>query len=107
MTQHHQAAYYYMPASAERPAEIIEILNSDRPYIQVPMREEDVMLEAFFMREMSEDEIKSHGSNQVWQIFGTWGELIDDHLKHHVNDYILAELFRYKDQYPLPEGMAA
>ncbi|MBD1398351.1 hypothetical protein H9Q13_14360 [Pontibacter sp. JH31] len=107
MILQHQAAYYYMSANAERPAEIIEILNSDRPYVQVPMREEDVMLEAFFVRDMSAEEIQSHGNNQVWQIFGTWGELIDDHLKLHVNDYVLAELFHYKNQYPLPEGMAA
>lgn len=96
-----------MPASEERPAEIIQIMNTDRRYIQVPMREEDIVLEAFFQRDMTVAEIDSFGSNQVWQIFGTWHDLLDDHLRFDVSDFVLSELSRYRDQFPLPKGIAA
>lgn len=107
MKRPYQAFYFYMPASDERPSELIEILNCDNKYIQVPMREEDIVLEAFFVRDMTEKEIQNFSNTQVWQIFATWGELLEDHLRYHVDTFVLSELNRYKNQFPLPEGMAA
>ncbi|WP_461490540.1 hypothetical protein [Pontibacter sp. HJ8] len=107
MRNQHQAAYFYLPASEGRSAEIILIVNSDRRFVQVPMREEDVVLEAFFQRDMTEMEINSFGTNQVWQIFGTWNDLADDHIRYRVSDYVLSELYYFKDLFPLSEGMAA
>jgi hypothetical protein len=103
----HQVAYFYMPANDERPAELIEILNCDRSYVHVPMRDEDVTLDAFFVRDMTEAEIQNFSDNQIWQIFGSWGELLEDHLRYKVTQSILLELDRLKQQFPLPEGMAA
>jgi hypothetical protein len=105
--QPHQAAYFYMPANDGRPAELIEILNCSRTYIHVPMREEDVMLDAFFVRDMTEVEIQNFSDAQVWQIFGSWDELLEDHHRYKVENHVVSILMRFKDQYPLPEGMAA
>ncbi|WP_157578489.1 hypothetical protein [Pontibacter roseus] len=103
-----QVAYFYMPSSEGRPAEIIEIMNIDSRFIQVPMREEDVELESFFQRNMTEVEIYTFGTGQqVWQIFNSWGELAEDHVKFNVDNPTLSELFRYKNRFSLPEGMAA
>jgi hypothetical protein len=107
MTQIHQAAYFYMPANDDRPAELIEILNCTRNYIHVPMREEDVTLDAFFVRDMTEAEIQNFSGGQVWQIFGSWDELMEDHQRYKVDSPVLSELVRFKAQFPLPEGMAA
>ena len=107
MKNRKQTAYFYLPASDERSSEIIQILNAGELHIQVPMREEDVVLESFFQRDMTEAEINWYGSQEVWQIFGTWGELVDDHFKFKVSDYILSELSHFKHQFPLPEEMAA
>lgn len=103
----HQVAYFYMPPNEERPAELIEILNSDRTYIHVPMREEDVTLDAIFMREMTEVEIQNFSGNQIWQIFASWDELQDDHIRYKVSANIMAELEQIRQKYPLPENMAA
>jgi hypothetical protein len=107
MTNPYQAAYFYLPASEGRPAEIILIVNSDKRFIEVPMREEDVVLESFFQRDMTDVEIKTLGNNQVWQIFGSWNDLADDHIRYQVSDYVLSELFYFKELFPLSEGMAA
>ena len=107
VVQPHQVAYFYMPANEERPAELIEILNCTRTYIHVPMREEDVTLDAFFVRDMTEAEVQNFSNGQVWQIFGSWDELLEDHNRYKVENHIVSVLMRFKGQYPLPEGMAA
>ena len=107
MKNQHLTAYFYLPASDERPSEIIQILNANELLIQVPMREEDVVLESFFQREMTEAEIGKYGRQEVWQIFGSWSELIEDHFKLQVSEYVLSQLSHFKRQFYLPEGMAA
>ena len=103
----HQAAYFYMPANEERPAELIEILNSDRTYIHVPMRDGDVTLDAFLVRDMTEAEIQNFSGSQTWQIFQSWDELQEDHHRYKVSAQLLRKLAHFKQQFPLAEGMAA
>ena len=107
MKNQHLTAYFFLPASDERSSEIIQILNAEELLIQVPMREEDVVLESFYQREMTEAEISRYGKQEVWQIFGSWGELFEDHLKLQVSECALSQLSHFKSQFPLPEGMAA
>lgn len=96
-----------MPASDERPAELIQILNCDTTFIHVPMREEDVTLDAFFVRNMSEAEIQSFGNGQVWQIFVHWDELYEDHVRYKASGKVMKELERFKQRFPLSESIAA
>ncbi|MBX0334826.1 hypothetical protein K3G39_16415 [Pontibacter sp. HSC-14F20] len=103
----HQVAYFYMPANDERPAELIQILNCDQTYIHVPMREEDVTLDAFFVRDMTEAEIQNCSDRQVWQIFVHWDELHEDHVRYKVSAKVLKELEQFKSKFPLPESMVA
>ncbi|MBF8961678.1 hypothetical protein I0P70_00350 [Pontibacter sp. FD36] len=103
----HQVAYFYMPANDERPAELIQILNCDRTFIHVPMREEDVTLDAFFVRDMTEAEIQNFSDSQTWQIFVHWDELYEDHVRFKVSRKVMSELEQLKQKFPLPEGMAA
>ena len=107
MKRSHQAAYFYMPASDERPAELIQILNCDSTYIQVPMREEDVMLDAFFVRDMTETEVQNFSGSQNWQIFVHWDDLHEDHVRYKVSDKVLKELEQFKQKFPLSESIAA
>lgn len=107
LVQPHQAAYFYMPANDDRPAELIEILNCNRTYIHVPMRDEDVTLDAFFVRDMTENEIQNFSAGQVWQIFGSWEEMLEDHYRYKVGNSIISKLKAFKNQFPLQEGMAA
>jgi hypothetical protein len=103
----HQVAYFYMPANEERPAELIEVLNCDRTYIHVPMRDGDVTLDAFFVRDMTEAEIQNFSGSQTWQIFQSWDELQEDHQRYKVSMDFLQRLAQFKEQFPLAEGMAA
>ncbi|GGG18123.1 hypothetical protein GCM10011323_22930 [Pontibacter amylolyticus] len=107
MKRLHQAAYFYMPANDERPAELIQILNCDRSYIHVPMREEDVTLDAFFVRDMTEAEIQNFGGNQTWQIFVHWDELHEDHVHYKVSGKVIKQLEQFKLKFPLSESVAA
>lgn len=103
----HQVAYFYMPANQSKPAELIEILNSDRTYIHVPMRDGDVTLEAFLVRDMTEAEIQNYSGSQTWQIFLSWDELRTDHLRYSVPAEFLKQLTAHQKQFPLVESVAA
>ncbi|WP_245868935.1 hypothetical protein [Pontibacter ramchanderi] len=71
------------------------------------MREEDVTLDAFFVRDMTEAEIQNFSGNQVWQIFVHWDELLMDHLRYQVNEADLKALEQFKQSFPLSESIAA
>lgn len=103
----HQVAYFYMPPNDGRPAELIEILNCARTYIHVPMREEDITLEAFYVRDMTEAEIHNFSGGQVWQIFVSWDELLGDHERYKVDTTVLSEIKSFRSKFPLSESMAA
>jgi hypothetical protein len=107
MKRLHQVAYFYMPANDERPAELIQILNCDCTYIHVPMREEDVTLDAFFVRDMTEAEIQNFSGNQTWQIFAHWDELHEEHMRYKVSGKVIKELEQFKQRFPLSESIAA
>lgn len=112
MSVHHVSSrafvrYFYLPAQNERHAEIIMVLNSEDEWVQVPMREEDVELHAFYTRPMSQKETEVHGASQTWKVFATWGELLQDHSKFKVNESALAQLLRHKAEYLLSEEVAA
>lgn len=93
--------YFYLPANKEQHAEIIEILNSDSDIVRVPMREEDVELEAFFERSLSKNELESFKNSQTWKLFCSWEELVKDHLKLKLSENVLQQLLGFKTKYEL------
>lgn len=101
------ARYFYLPASKERNAEVIEVLNSDSDVVEVPMREEDVELRAFYERPLSEDELIRYRGTQTWKLFYSWEELQQDHTKLNLPEHVLQQLLQFKSLYELQEEMAA
>ncbi|WP_144266248.1 hypothetical protein [Pontibacter ummariensis] len=76
--------YFYLPASNGRHAEIIVVLYSGSTRVQVPMREEDVTLRAFFERTLTPEEAQACKGDQTWKVFDSWEELQQDHNEHGV-----------------------
>ncbi|RIJ36907.1 hypothetical protein D1627_13870 [Pontibacter oryzae] len=90
-----------MPANKDHQAEIIEILNSDSNTVRVPMREEDVELQAFHERSLSKNELEAFKNSQTWKLFNTWDELMQDHIKLKLSENVLRQVLRFKNEYEL------
>ena len=88
--------YYYMPARNGNSAEIIEVLNSQQCTIDVPVWEEDIILEPFYMRTITSKEEQTSNGAEIWKLFYDWKKLYADHQKYGVEkaDMILLESFR-------------
>jgi hypothetical protein len=106
-TRNAYVRYFYLPASKERPAEIIEVLNSDSETVEVPMREEDVELQAFFVRPLSGREAEAYRKAETWKLFNSWEELKQDHFKFGLPDDLMEQLLRFRGRFDLHEEMAA
>ncbi|WP_242926825.1 hypothetical protein [Pontibacter vulgaris] len=99
--------YFYLPTREGRPAELIQILNSNDNNIWVPEREQDNELTAFYSRQITPQEKLYFGEEQIWRIFSSWEELQQDHKKFSVINKALVGLLKYREMYLLPEEMAA
>ncbi|MCX2738638.1 hypothetical protein [Pontibacter anaerobius] len=99
--------YFYLPASNDRYAEVIEVLNSNSDTVKVPMREEDVELEAFFVRPLSGRELEAYKKAETWKLFNSWEELKQDHFRFDLPDELLEHLLRFKGRFELHEEMTA
>ncbi|TPE44693.1 hypothetical protein [Pontibacter mangrovi] len=101
--------YFYFPASKERPAEVIEVLNSPSETIVVPTREEDLELEAFFERPLSDREAAVYQSDETWKLFASWEELLQDHQGVGLGKEAIEQLtaFRNSPNYTLQGELAA
>ncbi|MCJ8164029.1 hypothetical protein MKJ04_04190 [Pontibacter sp. E15-1] len=100
--------YYYLPANSERQAEVIQVLNCSSEAVQVPMREEDLELTAFFERKLNMRERKSYNSDETWKVYDCWDELQHDHEQFGLDEEVLHILLqRLRYQYPLRESLAA
>ncbi|WP_276497882.1 hypothetical protein [Pontibacter litorisediminis] len=99
--------YFYLPGSKERSAEVIQVLNSRSETVNVPMREEDVELEAFFARPLSAREAEAYKQAETWKIFSSWEELRHDHFKFGLSDEQMEQVLRFRGRFELQEEMAA
>lgn len=106
-TRNTYVRYFYLPASTDRYAEVIEVLNSRSEVIEVPMREEDVELHAFFARPLTGRELESYRRNEVWKVFSTWEEVKHDHFAFDLPDDLVEQLLRFRYIFGLHEEMAA
>ena len=89
--------YYYLAARNGSSAEVIKVLNSQRHTIDVPLWEEDVILEPIFTRPMTRKE-KSHcKGGEVWKLFNDWDKFCKDLSKSGVEGNALKELEFYKN----------
>ena len=98
-----QVSYYYLPAGHERKAEIIQVFHSDAWCIQVPTREEDLELYAFFQRTATPAEIARFGPSQTWRIFSFWEELEEDQIRYGVPHEVLEVLLAHRAEYELSQ----
>lgn len=99
--------YFYLPATNDRYAEVIEVLNSNSGVVKVPMREEDVELEAFFVRPLSSRETAAYKNAETWKLFNSWEELKHDHFKFGLSDELMEQLLSFRSSFDLHEEMAA
>ena len=99
--------YFYLPANKERQAEVIEVLNSCSEMVTVPMREEDVELQAFSERALTEREASIYSKTETWKLFSSWEELRQDHLKFGLSEEQLQQLLDFRDRFELHEELAA
>lgn len=99
----HQVSYFYLPASNGKPAEIIVVLNSTSDTIQIPVPEEDVVLQVFFQRSITPAEAKRYGTEEIWRIFNTWPLLKADHAKYNVSPAVMELLLSCEKGKPLQE----
>lgn len=95
------ARYFFLHAKENEVKQLIVVLTSDSPTVQVPMREEDLELNSFFERSMTPQEVAAAENNQIWKIFNTWNALISDHKKMGVNQKLLNDLVDYRNQFAL------
>lgn len=98
--------YFYLTANPSKQSEVIEVLNSGSDVVQVPMREEDMKLTAFFERGLTTSEKASYKSSETWKVFSYWEELQHDHMRFGLKDEVLCILLSLKNRYPLEEKMA-
>lgn len=99
--------YFYLPASHGRQAEIIAVLHSRSETIEVPVREEDILLKTFFSRPLTKAELEACAGAETWLLYSSWKDLDAYHHKYRVSDSALSELYSYKSSHFLSEGMAA
>ncbi len=99
--------YFYLPANAEKQAEVIQVVNCPSDAVQVPMREEDVELTAFFKRKLTPHERMHYNSSETWKVYTCWEELQHDHLQFGLEEKCMYRLQNLMYQYPLQENLAA
>ena len=99
--------YFYLPANPSKQSEIIEVLNSSSNVVQVPMREEDMELTAFFERRLTARERASCKNNETWKVFTSWDDILDDHIRLGLKDEVLHILQGLKYRYALEEESMA
>lgn len=98
--------YFYLSANDTRDAEIIQVLNSSGPMVQVPMREEDVELSAFFERELTSNERLAYRNSETWKVFTSWDDIEQDHVSYGLADEVLLVLLSLSYRFTLEEAMA-
>lgn len=98
--------YFYLPANNTRDAEIIQVLNSGGHAVQVPMREEDVELTAFFERELTKSEKLTYKNSETWKVFTSWDEIEQDHINYGLAGDVLPVLLSLSYKFPLEEAIA-
>lgn len=98
--------YFYLPANSTRDAEIIQVINSSGPMVQVPMREEDVELTAFFERELTRNERQTYRNSETWKVFTSWDEIEQDHIHFGLADEVLLILLSLGYKFTLEESIA-
>lgn len=112
LTYHHPKStapcvrYFYLPANPSKQSEIIEVLNSSSDVVQVPMREEDMKLTAFFERKLTTRERASYKNSETWKVFTCWDTIVDDHVHFGLKDEVLRILLDLKYRYSLKEEIA-
>lgn len=112
LTYHHPKStapcvrYFYLPANPSKQSEVIEILNSGSDVVQVPMREEDMKLTAFFERGLTARERASYKNSETWKVYTCWEELQHDHAHFGLKDEVLSILLSLRYQYSLKEKTA-
>ncbi|MBC5993075.1 hypothetical protein [Pontibacter cellulosilyticus] len=84
--------YYYLAARNGNSAEIIKVLNSQRYTIDVPLWEEDVILEPFYTRPMTKKEEHHCKGSETWKLFYNWNKLYADLSKNGAGEHELKEL---------------
>lgn len=99
--------YYYLSARNGNSAEIIKVLNSQRYTIDVPMWEEDVILEPFYTRPITSKEEHACRGAETWKLFSDWNKLYADLLKNGVTKEELKELEHYQRNLSSSENMVA
>ncbi|GAB3201660.1 hypothetical protein ABID22_001421 [Pontibacter aydingkolensis] len=99
--------YYYLAPRNGNKAEIIKVLNSHRYTIDVPMWEEDVILEPFYTRPMTVKEEHNCRGAETWKLFSDWSKVCADLLKNGVAENELKELENYRDNLLSSENMVA
>ncbi|WP_345158996.1 hypothetical protein [Pontibacter saemangeumensis] len=98
--------YFYLPANPSKQSEVIEVLNSGSDVVQVPMREEDLELTAFFERGLTPREKALYKSSETWKVFSYWEELQHDHLQYGLKDEELRILLSLRNRYSLEDDAA-
>jgi len=98
--------YFYLSANHAKQAEIIQVINSGSAVVQVPMREEDIELTAFFERELTPAEKTAYKTSETWKVFTCWEELYHDHVQFCLKHDVAGALLSLRYRYPLQEEMA-
>lgn len=98
--------YFYLPANSTRDAEIIQVINSRSPVVQVPMREEDIELSVIFERELTRNERLTYKNCETWKVFTTWDEIEQDHKSFGLANEVLLVLLSLNYQFTLEEYIA-
>lgn len=95
--------YFYLPANSAKQAEVIQVLNSSSDVVQVPMREEDMKLTAFFERNLTSREKASYKTSETWKVFTCWGDLENDHVNLSLKKEVLSILLSLRYRYQLEQ----
>ncbi|MEJ8802806.1 hypothetical protein [Pontibacter sp. H249] len=98
--------YYYLPARHDKYAEIIEVVNSQHYTIDVPMWEEDIILEPFYTRFITTKEEKHCRGSEIWKLFSGWEKLYSDHQKYEVEEKDVLLLKEFKNTLLLSKGVS-
>lgn len=98
--------YFYLPANSTKDAEIIQVINSGSPVVQVPMREEDVELTAIFERELTKNERLAYKNSETWKVFTSWDQLEQDHSQYELSKEVLLVLLSLNYRFTLEERVA-
>ena len=95
--------YFYLPANSVKQAEVIQVLNSSSDVVQVPMREEDMVLTAFFERDLTSREKASYKTSETWKVFTCWEDVENDHVNFSLKKEVLCILLSLRYRYQLEE----